>query len=409
MRKRWPGSGCLRPGIACARTTLPPGGGGVRRRFMAARMWRASSRGSDCSAAAAADVLSSALSSLYLPSTHISRLGATRRADFSGQRGTHRAPRERSARAPEIVRAIGLLLLRFQAAAKLHVASRTRVPARLSRGRLADRSARVHRAASERSCSQARRDASQARATRHPGQDVCSAGLLWATRDRTRFAPPMPTRLGSFSEPYVGRPCREIAAAHALALMPCWLALADAVLAPARTRTLQHCQLPPARFRRMSVALRAGTIPRGGFLSTSRRPSQPRAVRAPRCMAAAVPEGHPRRTSDWLELDGKVALITGGASGLGSACATELARHGVKCVAVADVQRRHLVRCSGAADATGGAGLPSQTCEASWRAGSRRTRLPRKRRRRWNLRTRPTSACRASPSMWNATSPAARA
>jgi NAD(P)-dependent dehydrogenase (short-subunit alcohol dehydrogenase family) len=49
-------------------------------------------------------------------------------------------------------------------------------------------------------------------------------------------------------------------------------------------------------------------------------------------MAAAVPEGRPRRASDWLELNGKVALITGGASGLGSACACELARHGVKCV-----------------------------------------------------------------------------
>ena len=116
----------------------------------------------------------------------------------------------------------------------------------------------------------------------------------------------------------------------------------------------------------MSVALLAGIIPRGGFLSSSRRPSQPRSVRASRCMAAAVPEGHPCRASDWLELDGKVALITGGASGLGSACATELARHGVKCVLVLmrDAQRRfvarfRLVRCSGAgcqADATAAQG-----------------------------------------------------
>lgn len=42
-----------------------------------------------------------------------------------------------------------------------------------------------------------------------------------------------------------------------------------------------------------------------------------------------------RHAADWLQLSGKVALITGGASGLGKGCALELASHGVKCARAA--------------------------------------------------------------------------
>lgn len=35
---------------------------------------------------------------------------------------------------------------------------------------------------------------------------------------------------------------------------------------------------------------------------------------------------------NWLQLDGKVVVITGGASGLGSECGEELAALGAKCV-----------------------------------------------------------------------------
>ena len=45
-----------------------------------------------------------------------------------------------------------------------------------------------------------------------------------------------------------------------------------------------------------------------------------------------------RHAADWLQLSGKVALITGGASGLGKACPLELASHGVKC---ARCRRQH--------------------------------------------------------------------
>lgn len=167
----------------------------------------------------------------------------------------------------------------------------------------------------------------------------------------------------------------------------------DAVLAACSAQAVGVLALsshPLASALVMSASLRAlpAICTRVAPPSPARRRSQPRAVtHVSRCMAAAVPEGHPRRASDWLELDGKVALITGGASGLGSACACELARHGVKCVPALTRRRRVLVTPLGPRP---DAGWPSRTCAASWTGGSRRTRSRRRRQSRWRRRTRRT-------------------
>lgn len=39
---------------------------------------------------------------------------------------------------------------------------------------------------------------------------------------------------------------------------------------------------------------------------------------------------------DWLGVQRKVVIITGGASGLGNACATQLADQGARCVLLSD-------------------------------------------------------------------------
>ena len=77
----------------------------------------------------------------------------------------------------------------------------------------------------------------------------------------------------------------------------------------------------------MSVALLAGRVPR-----TSSRTPLYRCRRASAEMAAAS-----SGPSSWLNLEGKVAVVTGGVSGLGKACSLELARNGVK-VAITDVR-----------------------------------------------------------------------
>lgn len=71
-------------------------------------------------------------------------------------------------------------------------------------------------------------------------------------------------------------------------------------------------------------------------------------------MAAAEPSLWPARSDSWLELGGRVALVTGGAAGIGRACAIELLRCGCA-VALADkahadkgeAEARELARTTG--------------------------------------------------------------
>jgi hypothetical protein len=80
------------------------------------------------------------------------------------------------------------------------------------------------------------------------------------------------------------------------------------------------CRLPkPVR----ASALRPSCAPLCAAQSTSRAASA--------SSARMEPQGRSSAPSEWLGLRGKAAVITGGASGLGSACARELATHGVKC------------------------------------------------------------------------------
>ena len=56
------------------------------------------------------------------------------------------------------------------------------------------------------------------------------------------------------------------------------------------------------------------------------------------------------------ELDGKAAIVTGGAGNIGRACAAALARSGAK-VVVADVDEAGAKECAERIDAAGGTGL----------------------------------------------------
>ena len=156
---------------------------------MTARMWRASSRCSSCAAAAAAADLSSALSSLYLASGCVRRVA---RAAWQSQVGArlHRASAldRRRVRAPQVVGAERLLLLRLEAAAELHLAGGAKAPARLRRTDGRRRRAATS-AAAWRGGGPYRRRPHAIPASVHAAAQ--RRAQLCAARRRTRFAPPM--------------------------------------------------------------------------------------------------------------------------------------------------------------------------------------------------------------------------
>jgi NAD(P)-dependent dehydrogenase (short-subunit alcohol dehydrogenase family) len=81
------------------------------------------------------------------------------------------------------------------------------------------------------------------------------------------------------------------------------------------------------------------------------------------------------REDDMALLDGKVALVTGGASGIGRACAETLAREGAKLV-VTDIDEAGMADTAAAIEAAGGSTLTLShdvTDEAAWTAVLRET------------------------------------
>ena len=65
-----------------------------------------------------------------------------------------------------------------------------------------------------------------------------------------------------------------------------------------------------------------------------------------------------------MELDGAVAVVTGGASGIGRATALELARRGARAVALADVNEERLGEAAAEVEALGATAMPVR-CDVS--------------------------------------------
>ena len=207
--------GRMRPALARARTTSPAGAGGVRRRFMVARMWRASSRASACSAAATAADLSSALSSLYLASARVRR-GRCGPIRWFAKRGCI-ALQKKAIGCARTEGSRGGTLLPAPPRGGVRTSSRGRrggAGAAATDGRQAAALPRgaqlLHGAA-----------ASLAGALSTPSRPVCtrrrSVGRGYARRGvTTRFAPPRWQGLGQLRSvrKIFGQPCREIVRWH---------------------------------------------------------------------------------------------------------------------------------------------------------------------------------------------------
>src|SRR5574337_1678250 len=79
--------------------------------------------------------------------------------------------------------------------------------------------------------------------------------------------------------------------------------------------------------------MRTSTTPRSPTRSSSRSSSSPRRASRPR------PDRSATMTGNALDFEGKVVLVTGGATGIGRAVARGFARHGAK-VVIGDVDPR---------------------------------------------------------------------